>query len=177
MKILKSFETAHQAVQWMNANKIEGTSIETTPVLKSIGYGNSNVSNGNYHVVLKSEGKFTPNKGDALLDSVTRLAGGGPVTPAHIKAAAEAHGITDESLHEKIHEILTKPEFQPDPTHDMLAAAAQTSAIREALEKLGQGTNAPHTGESPNSLSDEKQTLRSVIKSIVKEVLKQYPNK
>lgn len=55
MKILRSFNTAHEAVQWMNANRIEGTYVEMTPTLKSVGYRGSNLSNGNYHVVLKSE--------------------------------------------------------------------------------------------------------------------------
>jgi hypothetical protein len=55
MKILRSFNTAHEAVRWMNANRIEGTYIEMTPTLKSVGYRGSSLSNGNYHVVLKSE--------------------------------------------------------------------------------------------------------------------------
>ena len=143
MKILKSFSSAHEAVHWMSVNKIKGTSIETTPVLKSIGNRESSLSNGNYHVVLKSENmntQFTPTPGDALLDSVKRLSGGGPVTDAHIKAAAGAHGI-DDSLHGMIRDVLSRPEFQPDPTHDMLAAATQTARIREALAEIGPQLN------------------------------------
>jgi hypothetical protein len=63
MKILKSFNTAHEAVQWMNANHIEDTYIDTTPVLKSVGYRGSNLSNGNYHIVLKADGESAPISG------------------------------------------------------------------------------------------------------------------
>jgi hypothetical protein len=65
MKILRSFNTAHEAVRWMNANRIKGTYIEMTPTLKSVGYRGSSLSNGNYHVVLKSEDTPDVNKNDA----------------------------------------------------------------------------------------------------------------
>jgi hypothetical protein len=55
MIILKSFNSAHEAIHWLSVNPIEGASIETTPVLKSIGSRESKLSNGNYHVVIKSE--------------------------------------------------------------------------------------------------------------------------
>ena len=55
MIILKSFTSAHEAIHWLSVNPIEGASIETTPVLKSIGNRESKLSNGNYHVVLKSD--------------------------------------------------------------------------------------------------------------------------
>jgi len=54
MIILKSFNSAHEAIHWLSVNPIEGASIETTPVLKSIGSRESKLSNGNYHVVLKN---------------------------------------------------------------------------------------------------------------------------
>jgi len=55
MIILKSFTSAHEAVQWLSVTPIEGASIETTPVLKSIGSREPKLSNGNYHVVLKAD--------------------------------------------------------------------------------------------------------------------------
>jgi hypothetical protein len=55
MIILKSFTSAHEAIHWLSVNPIEGASIETTPVMKSVGSRDSKLSNGNYHVVLKSE--------------------------------------------------------------------------------------------------------------------------
>jgi hypothetical protein len=80
MKILKSFNTAHAAVQWMNANHIEDTYIDTTPVLKSVGYRGSNLSNGNYHVVLNettkdpnSEKTFKASNNEALKSTSTEM--------------------------------------------------------------------------------------------------------
>jgi len=52
-KVLKSFSSAHEAVNWLTQNRIEDTSIETTGTLKSTGMGQ--VPSGNYHVVLKAE--------------------------------------------------------------------------------------------------------------------------
>lgn len=52
MKVLKSFSTAHEAVRWLNNNPIDGTSIEMTHSLKSIGHA-GRIPSGNYHVVLK----------------------------------------------------------------------------------------------------------------------------
>jgi hypothetical protein len=63
-KILKSFVSAHDAVNWLTKNRVEGASIETTSTLKSVGYGR--IPSGNYHVIaLKSdkppsEDFFTP---------------------------------------------------------------------------------------------------------------------
>lgn len=54
-KVLKSFNSAHEAVNWMIQNRVKGTSIETTGTLKSMGMGQT--PSGNYHVVL-SEGKI-----------------------------------------------------------------------------------------------------------------------
>jgi len=51
VKVLKSFVSAHEAVNWLTQNRIEDTSIETTGSLKSMGMGP--VPSGNYHVVLK----------------------------------------------------------------------------------------------------------------------------
>jgi len=52
IKVLKSFNSAHSAVNWMAQNRIRDTSIETTGTLKSIGMGR--IPSGNYHVVLRS---------------------------------------------------------------------------------------------------------------------------
>ncbi len=52
VKVLKSFASAHEAVNWMTQNRIEDTSIETTGTLKSMGMGR--IPSGNYHVVLKN---------------------------------------------------------------------------------------------------------------------------
>jgi hypothetical protein len=52
VKVLKSFDSAHSAVNWMSQNRIEDTSIETTGTLKSMGMGR--ILSGNYHVVLKN---------------------------------------------------------------------------------------------------------------------------
>jgi hypothetical protein len=48
-KVLKSFSTAHEAVNWVSKNRFEGASIETTSTLKSFGYGR--IPSGNYHVI------------------------------------------------------------------------------------------------------------------------------
>jgi hypothetical protein len=55
IKVLKSFDSAHSAVNWMTQNRIEDTSIETTGTLKSMGVGR--IPYGNYHVVLKDATK------------------------------------------------------------------------------------------------------------------------
>jgi hypothetical protein len=51
VKVLKSFTSAHDAVNWMTRNRIEDASIEMTGTLKSLGV--VKVPSGNYHVVLK----------------------------------------------------------------------------------------------------------------------------
>jgi hypothetical protein len=48
-KVLKSFSTAHEAVNWVSKNRLNGASIETTSTLKSFGYGR--IPSGNYHVI------------------------------------------------------------------------------------------------------------------------------
>jgi hypothetical protein len=60
VKVLKSFKSAHSAVNWMSQNRIEDTSIETTGTLKSLGHSGA-VPSGNYHVVLKSEETTRPD--------------------------------------------------------------------------------------------------------------------
>jgi hypothetical protein len=57
IKVLKSFTSAHDAVNWMTQNRIEDTSIEMTGTLKSLGV--VKIPSGNYHVVLK--GRVSPN--------------------------------------------------------------------------------------------------------------------
>jgi len=52
VKVLKSFSSAHEAVNWMTQKRIEGASIEVTGTLKSIGHSGA-IPSGNYHVVLK----------------------------------------------------------------------------------------------------------------------------
>jgi hypothetical protein len=52
VKVLKSFKSAHEAVNWMSQNRIEDASIEMTGTLKSMGMGP--VPSGNYHIVLKN---------------------------------------------------------------------------------------------------------------------------
>jgi hypothetical protein len=52
VKVLKSFDSAHSAVNWMTQNRIEDASIEMTGTLKSLGV--VKVPSGNYHVVLKA---------------------------------------------------------------------------------------------------------------------------
>jgi hypothetical protein len=63
IKVLKSFDSAHSAVNWMTQNRIEDTSIETTGTLKSMGMGG--IPSGNYHVVLKSR-PFLSRVGGAI---------------------------------------------------------------------------------------------------------------
>jgi hypothetical protein len=53
IKVLKSFKSAHEAVDWISRNGIEDASIEMTGTLKSIGYSGP-IPSGNYHVVLKT---------------------------------------------------------------------------------------------------------------------------
>jgi hypothetical protein len=57
VKVLKSFKSAHEAVNWMSQNRIEDASIEMTGTLKSIGHSGS-IPSGNYHVVLKARPMF-----------------------------------------------------------------------------------------------------------------------
>jgi len=47
--VLKSFPTAHAAVNWVSINRMDGVSIETTSTLKSFGY--VRIPSGNYHVI------------------------------------------------------------------------------------------------------------------------------
>ena len=56
VKVLKSFVSAHDAVNWVSQNRIDDTAIETTGTLKSMGMGP--VPSGNYHVVLKGKRLF-----------------------------------------------------------------------------------------------------------------------
>jgi hypothetical protein len=74
IKVLKSFDSAHSAVNWMTQNRIEDTSIETTGTLKSMGVGR--IPYGNYHVVLKDATK--PKGGMAVPPDVIAQAAGFP---------------------------------------------------------------------------------------------------
>jgi hypothetical protein len=73
VKVLKSFDSAHSAVNWLTQNRIEDTSIETTGTLKSMGVGK--IPYGNYHVVLKSPVEGAPEHGREFRAV--------PGTPAH----------------------------------------------------------------------------------------------
>lgn len=65
MKVLKSFNDAHSAIEWTTENKIEGAFIEITGALKSLGIGS--IPTGRYHVVLDSN--YT-KKAAALIPSI-----------------------------------------------------------------------------------------------------------
>jgi hypothetical protein len=88
VKVLKSFDSAHSAVNWMTQNRIEDASIEMTGTLKSLGV--VKVPSGNYHVVLK--GRLTPEQ----LAIVAPYRG-----PRDLDAmnTSEVHSIYQEPLH------------------------------------------------------------------------------
>jgi hypothetical protein len=94
VKVLKSFDSAHSAVNWMTQNRIEDTSIETTGTLKSMGIGS--IPSGNYHVVIKNINRISKQAlYDALDDRVAsmRIADDPNASPiinrAGLSAAAE----------------------------------------------------------------------------------------
>jgi hypothetical protein len=131
VKVLKSFTSAHDSVNWMTQNRIENTSIEMTGTLKSLGV--VKVPSGNYHVVLKGNPSFQGQEAERaagvleiekrlkakpgdrnLLDEMNRLTGGGageaadPSIGEGRKRDREMGIVMDSISHEDLVKIITK---------------------------------------------------------------------
>lgn len=123
-KVLKSFVSAHEAVNWLTQNRIEDTSIETTGTLKSMGLGP--VPSGNYHVVLKRY-TVTPK------DVVSKVG----INPS------QAGKVSTPNLEE-----LQSQEFDPETGRFQPVKAPHS---RVPIEQQDGSTNNPKTVFPPDS--------------------------
>jgi len=143
IKILKSFKSAHDAINWVNLNEFENVTIEPTINLKSagrVGY----IPSGNYHVVLKKF-RTRAESGEIDFDAIRAA------------AADEVSDIADRNQdllpRERLEEIHFEPALRRKlaesmgvrsfPIHAAQDAEAMEMASREAgvpeNEAIGRG--------------------------------------
>jgi len=162
-KVLKSFATAHEAVNWASKNRLNGASIETTSTLKSVGYGR--VPAGNYHVVKSRaddasayvqskapsmDSDFAPTllgEIGTLGDSVDELEG--------LRGADELH---DQAVDDNLTQLFeqTAIQYGLDPTDPTVIARLQDLAY----EGYRRGRKSVYLENFV------KETVKSVLKSM-----------
>jgi len=172
IKVLKSFTSAYDAVNWMTQNRMDDTSIEMTGTLKSMGMGP--VPSGNYHVVLKSENN-KPLKNPIKKGAEVNFMYGYPVITNpkdHISAdvdkmfqedkenlAAAATGQLDGEENEGRAIVINPyhPYFNPDdPSHEeRIKNLARLEASRHVMDEINFKPNF--------EISQELQNLREKV--------------
>jgi hypothetical protein len=172
MKVLKSFSTAHEAVRWLINNPIEGTSIEMTHSLKSIGHA-GRIPSGNYHVVLKSDtGEPTTGK----LGFYPRPVNGFNV-PAHYETEHGRLNLSGGNLNAS--GLRHYADNHPDEAVRAHAAAALdgNTDSRDEMElqhlmDVGEAKTPKPPKDKTAELSINREAIKSIVNEVVNRVLK-----
>jgi hypothetical protein len=169
-KVLKSFATAHEAVNWLSKNRLNSASIETTSTLKSFGYGR--IPAGNYHVItLKSPSEDFFNPHDAA-------------TAGH-EAAMESIDTSTEERPTLLRQIGPLTRTAAQVRRDAASAAYHDGneysegAAEASIDDLVSQTAARFGITSPEKIArlraivdSEELFHRSIVRDVVNKVLK-----
>ena len=141
IKVLKSFVSAHDAVNWVSQNRIEDTSIETTGTLKSVGMGP--VPSGNYHVVLKAGRVSNAIEDVQSYDPSTR-----------VFAKADAKDVLRSISYNDLVEVITKSVMDVLKGENELKPVDGSKNSREKLPPLQPGDPLHFLGHTAGMRTD-----------------------
>jgi hypothetical protein len=183
IKILKSFQSAYDAINWVRRSEIENFIIESTSSLKSVGH-NGYIPPGNYHVVLKKF-RTRAESGEIDFDAI-RAAAADEVSDIANRNKDLLPRKRLEEIHSKpalIRKLAESMGVRSFPKHAAQDAEAMERASREAGvpedEAVGRGllTAAPavkRRGKRIEALArgaEERANQNMVTQSISREDL------